>query len=167
MAYAKLVYRNSRDVERIGKILTQVKNDYRLIGNRIVDSNAELFYQALVENIESQRIKWKPLNPDYKERKGLLGLDTRILIATGEYLSNIQIRRVYKTGDEVQRHVGVDSRTKHSDSGLKMSDLAIILEYGTSDGKIPPRSHYGKTWETVLPKIRANTLATARSMFRY
>ena len=163
MAHARFTI--TGDVQRVGRMLNQVKSNYNIIGNEIVDSNAEIYYEALISNIESQKIQWKPLNPEYKERKGLLGLDTRILIATGEYLSNVQIRSIYKTG-KATRHVGVDSRTIHSQSKLKMSDLAIIQEYGSSDGRIPARGHYSKTWEQVRDKIRLNTLSKARSMIR-
>lgn len=163
MAYAKFVIKG--DVDRVGRVLNQVKGNYNIIGNQIVDSNAEIFYEALIKNIEEQGIEWKPLNPEYQAKKGLLGLDTRILIATGEYLSNIQIRSIYKTG-KVTRHVGVDSRTIHTSSGLKMSDLAIIHEYGTSDGRVPARPHYSTTWDEVREKIRDNTLAIARTMIR-
>lgn len=165
MASAKLIC-NLNNVDRVGKILTQYKENYSKIGNEIVDSNAKIFYDKLISNIESQSISWKPLNPQYKERKGLLGLDTRVLIATGEYLSSIQIRRVYKGNNKTQRHVGVDSRATHK-GGLKMSELAIIMEYGTSDGRIPARSHYSKTWEQVLPEIRKNTLEKARTIRNY
>lgn len=164
MAKCQLIYTGKKNTERVGRMLTQMKNNYKIIGNEIVDSNAELFYNALMETIESQ--EFTPLSPAYVQRKGLLGLDTRILIATGEYLSNIQIRRVNGYNGKTARHVGVDSTTKHSGTELTMSDLALIMEYGTSDGRIPPRPHYGKTWERILPQIRRNTLDIARKMVR-
>lgn len=164
MAGCQLIFTGKNNCERVGRILTQVKNNYKIIGNQIVDSNAEIFYNALMETIQSQ--DFPPLSPEYKKRKGLLGLDTRILIATGEYLSNIQIRRVNGYNGKTARHVGVDSNTIHSQSGLPMSDLALIMEYGTSDGRIPPRPHYGKTWEQILPKVRRNTLDIARRIVR-
>lgn len=164
MAKCQFVITGKRNTERVGRMLTQMKNNYQIIGNEIVDSNAELFYNALMDTINEQ--DFPPLSQSYLERKGLLGLDTRILIATGEYLSNIQIRRVNGLNGKTARHVGVDSRTKHSGTDLTMSDLALIMEYGTSDGRIPPRPHYGKTWERILPQVRRNTLEIARKMVR-
>lgn len=155
---------NINNVDRVGRILKQVRDNYSKIGNEIVDTNAKIYYDRLIQNIQSQSLSLTPLNAQYQARKGLLGLDTRVLIATGEYLDSIQIRSVYK-GKETRRHVGVDSRSTHS-GGLKMSSLAIILEYGTSDGRIPPRAHYSTTWQQVLPEIKSNTLAKARSMIR-
>lgn len=163
MSKCQLIYTGKNNTARVGRMLTQVQNNYKIIGNQIVDTNAELFYDALIETINEQ--DFTPLSPDYVKRKALLGLDTRILIATGEYLANIKVRRVNNTG-KTARHVGVDSSTKHSESNLLMSDLALILEYGTSDGRIPPRSHYGKAWERILPEIRRNTLSIARTMVR-
>jgi len=166
MAGCQLVYTGKNNCERVGRMLTQVKDNYKIIGNQIVDTNAEIYYEELMRVINSQN--FTPLNPEYKARKGLLGLDTRILIATSEYLSNIQIRRVnmYLGGSVAARHVGVDSTTRHSGTKLTMSDLALIHEYGTSDGRIPPRPHYSKAWENVLPRIRQNTLSIARTMVR-
>lgn len=161
----QLICTGVQNIKRVGRVLTQLKQNYDRIGNEIVDSNAEIFYNALIETIESQDLP--PLNPDYVKRKGLLGLDTRVLIATGEYLSNIQIRRVNGYKGKTTRHVGVDSTTVHSQTGLRMADLALIMEYGTSDGRIPPRSHYGKTWEQILPQIRRNTLEKARQIARW
>lgn len=160
----QLTFTGKNNCERVGRMLTQCKNNYKIIGNQIVDSNAELFYEALMEVINEQ--SFQPLSPEYKERKRLLGLDTRILIATSEYMSNIQIRRVNGYKGLTARHVGVDSTTRHSGTKLTMSDLALIHEYGTSDGRIPPRPHYSKAWERVLPQVRANTLKYAREMVR-
>lgn len=162
MAGCQLVYTGKSNTERVGRILTQVKNNYRIIGNQIVDTNAEIFYEELMAVINEQN--FKPLSPSYRERKGLLGLDTRILIATSEYMSNIQIRRINGYNGVTARHVGVDDRTTHSGTKLKMSDLAIIHEYGTSDGKIPPRPHYSKAWERARTKVRDNTLKYARQI---
>lgn len=164
MASCQLTFTGKNNCERVGRMLTQMKKNYKIIGNEIVDSNAEIFYKALMEVIAEQN--FTPLSPAYKERKGLLGLDTRILIATSEYMSNIQIRRVNSFKGKTVRHVGVDSNTKHSGTKLKMSDLALIHEYGTSDGRIPPRPHYSTAWERCRDKVRDNTLAIARKMVR-
>lgn len=164
MAGCQLVFTGKHNTERVGKMLTQMQNNYKIIGNQIVDTNAELFYDELMSVIEEQN--FAPLSPEYAKRKGLLGLDTRILIATSEYMSNIQIRQVRGIQGKTARHVGVDSNTKHSDSGLTMSDLALIMEYGTSDGRIPARPHYSTAWNRVLPKVRRNTLEIARRMVR-
>lgn len=159
-----MTFKGKDNVERIGKTLTQMEHNYDIIGNEIVESNAEIFYEELMQVIEAQ--EFPPLSPAYKEQKRLLGLDTRILIATTEYMANIQIRLVKGIQGKTARHVGVDSSTKHTDTNLLMSDLALIMEYGTSDGRIPPRPHYGKAWENALPKVRNNTLAIARRMVR-
>lgn len=160
----QLTFTGKENCERVGRILTQCKNNYKIIGNQIVDSNSQLFYEALMEVINEQ--SFAPLSPAYKMRKGLLGLDTRILIATSEYLANIQIRRVNNYKGLTARAVGVDSHTKHSGTQLTMSDLALIHEYGSSDGRIPARPHYSTAWSRVLPQIRNNTLKYAREMVR-
>ena len=164
MAGCQMLITGRQNVERVGHMLTQVRNNYKIIGNQIVDSNSEIFYEELINTIEEQ--DFPPLSDKYVARKGLLGLDTRILIATSEYLSSIQIRQVKGIQGKTARHVGVDSNKKHKSSGLPMSELALIMEYGTSDGRIPPRPHYSKAWNKALPKIRRNTLEIARQMIR-
>ena len=164
MVGCQLTVTGKRNVQRVGHMLYQMKNNYKIIGNKIVDSNSELFYNALMDTIKAQ--DFTPLSPKYVQQKRLLGLDTRILLATHEYVSNIQVRRVNGIKGKTARHVGVDSNTRHKPSGMKMSDLALIMEYGTADGRIPPRPHYGKAWEQVLPEIKKNTLSIARTMVR-
>lgn len=162
----QIVYTGKENLQRVGRILTQMKSNYKVIGNEIVDTNAEMYYDALIETIESQN--FAPLSPEYRKRKGLLGLDTRILIATGEYMSSIRIKRVnaYGSGNVAARHVGVDEGQRHSGTNLSMGDLAIIHEYGTSDGRIPARPHYSKAWDTIYPQIRNNTLNIARKLVK-
>lgn len=162
MIRAIVTYTGRNNLQRVGRTLTQARNNYRVIGTQIVDTNAEIFYNTLMEVISEQN--FKPLNPEYKARKSLLGLSTNILMATTEYVSSIKIRRINSGSALSSRHVGVDANAVHSPSGMPMSELAIIHEYGTSDGRIPPRPHYTTAWGRCKDKVRQNTLAYARSI---
>jgi hypothetical protein len=90
--------------------------------------------------IEKQSYDWKPLSPRYKKWKIDSGFDPRIYIKTGEFLSNI------KWGVTHNRvWTGVPKNKIHQDSGMKLSKLASILEFGRTiqhEGYqviIPPR----------------------------
>lgn len=153
------------DVGAVGRTLTQSVDNVDKIGEDLVQSNSEMYYKALMDNISGQKLSWRPLTPTYLAGKGILGLDTRVLIATGEYLENIDIRKVKKGGDKLRYHVGVDPDATHS-SGINMGLLALVLEYGTADGKIPARSHYGATWNQVRKQVRDNCLKYGRQIWQ-
>lgn len=158
-------FRPIGDISRIGRILTQSLDHIDELGEEIAQSNSEIYHKALIDNISGQKLSWKPLTPGYLAGKGILGLDTRVLIATGEYLNNIDVRKVKQGGDKIRYHVGVDPDATHS-SGINMGFLALILEYGTSDGRIPARSHYGETWSQVRKQVRDNCLKYGRQIWR-
>lgn len=153
------------DFEGLGKTLTQSVKNVDTIGTKIVESNSEMYKKAVVDNIESQSIAWRPLNPDYKAGKGILGLDTRILVATGEYVNSIDIKELPPKGGKLHYHVGVDPNATHS-SGINMGLLSLVMEYGTADGRIPARSHFGETWRQVRNKIRDNSLKYGREIWQ-
>ena len=161
----KLTY-DKKASQKLIRTLNQAKKNYNLIGRDIVDKNSEIYLKELKSEIENQTPNWTPLNPAYKKRKAILGLDERILIATGEYLANIQVRHIETMNDKLSNHVGVDAKKKHSNSNLTMHELAMIMEFGTSDGRIPARPLYMTAWRKVLPEIRRNTLEQARSIYR-
>jgi hypothetical protein len=66
-------------------------------------------------------------------------------------------KQIEKAGFAVA--VGVED-VVHEPSGLRMSELASIHEYGTLDGKIPARAPFGKTMATKrkrYPKLLKET----------
>lgn len=153
------------DPERLGRILKQSVENVDKIGEELAKTNAEIYYEAVMDNITGQKLSWKPLTPGYLARKGILGLDTRVLIATGEYVNNIDIRKLPDRESKLRFHVGVDPDATHS-SGINMGLLSLILEYGTADGRIPARPHFSATWSQVLKKVRTNTLKYARQIWQ-
>lgn len=90
-------------------------------------------YDYIIEVLDTQRYKWKPLKPKYKESKLKKGLSGKILIATGEYYNAIE----YKiTPTEI--YVGLPNAV-HQESGLPYNILARIHEFGSVTRNIPPR----------------------------
>lgn len=78
-------------------------------------------------------LNWAPLAKSTLARKRRLGQSLNRLYATGQYYRSITIIR---KGLTVK--VGVKSRTPHS-SGLTVSQLATIQEFGSNDWRIPAR----------------------------
>lgn len=152
------------DLDKLCKTLGQSVKSAEKLGREILDTNSQMYLEALLDNINNQKISWRPLNANYRQGKGILGYDTRVLIATGEYVSSIDIRQIPEKKGRLKNRVGVDPEAVHS-SGVNMGMLAMVLEYGTADGRIPARSHYNQTWSIIYPRIRLNTLDMARKIW--
>ena len=101
--------------------------------------------------------EWPPLSPPYKARKAALGLDERILRATGEYAASI----VPRVDEENRQYVVAPADRPHRDQRLSKSDATLSqsgewLEYGTvnADGtvRMPARPH----WRPVITDMVEN-----------
>lgn len=106
---------------------------------------AEELQAYLVEVIESQRYKWKPLSEAYKDSKRRKGLDDRIYIATGFFLKSITVWE-----DKSGIHVGFEPGTVHPGSGMDIAVLARILEFGSARAQIPARP----LWRPAISAVR-------------
>lgn len=114
----------------------------KITAGKIGITIAEEIAAEAKEIIKSQRYIWVPLSPDYLEAKREAGLDTRILIATGFYIEHIE-SWVDLDGNA---HVGVKPGVIHEPSGLPLTMLARIHEFGTAT--VPPR----QLWRPLLAK---------------
>lgn len=95
-------------------------------------------------HIDNQDLNWTPLSPRTIELKG--GDDT-IYVETGYLRDGLSVRRIKSKAKGSTIFIGASPWKKHKPSGLKMSDLLIMLEYGTD--KIPPRPLVQPTIEEV------------------
>jgi hypothetical protein len=112
---------------------------------------AEEFADDLKALITRQLIAWVPLSPGYAKRKRMLGLDPRILIATGRYVNSIQ-PIAQPDGSWV---VSVPNEPLRSGSKYTLKDLARWLEYGTRH--MPARPHWRPArniWRTKMVQIK-------------
>lgn len=141
------------DWDTVGRWFTEAESTFDKFGDEPMKECAELFYERLISNIESQAFSWKPLNQMYLNRKKILGLDSRTLIATSNYISGIEIKEEGSVGGRLGVYVGPSPDKTHV-SGLSMNVIGGIHEYGTSDGRIPARPHYRPTWEEVRNDCR-------------
>jgi phage gpG-like protein len=108
--------------------------------------------------IQTQAYKWKPLTERYIKWKKHKELDTRILIATGEYVQSIQVTQ-NEDGDleDVTYTVGLPDKI-HVSSNLPIRKLAAIHEFGAPKAKIPARPVWRPTWQLAMPEIKEKVL---------
>ena len=99
-------------------------------------------------HIDKQDLPWVPLaESTIRQKKG----STAIYVDGGFFRNNIEVKfKPTAMGFEVE--VG-PSEVKHPGSNLSMKDLAMILEYGTHNGHIPPRPLWRPVWERLAPKM--------------
>jgi len=112
---------------------------------------AKEFADDLRAILARQLISWRPLSPKYRLYKSRMGLDPRILIATGRYVQSIQALQ-QPDGSWV---VGVPDEPLRPGSKYTLKDLARWLEYGTMH--MPPRPHWRparEIWRTKIYRMK-------------
>lgn len=100
-------------------------------------------------NILQQRLPLKKLSPQYLAWKKKQGLDSRILIASGDYVSEIKARR--RAGGTIIE-VGLPDKI-HPDSGLTYKALARAHEYGVKKINLPERPHWRPMIEKFIKRV--------------
>jgi hypothetical protein len=142
------------DWEKAGRWLTEKKSTFKTWGDEPLKECADLYYKNLINGIQNQKFKWKKLSTVYLQRKIANGYPALILIATGSYIDGIKIHKATNSKNEHSMFVGADNEAIHEPSGLPMSYLGAIHEYGTRDGRIPARPHYRPAWEKTRNQAR-------------
>jgi len=87
------------DWEVAEKIVNRYSHFVKVLNQRILETVAETYYRRLITHFEKQDLSLAPLASWYAEWKAMHGLDSRILIASGEMLS--AIRKGYAKNGEV------------------------------------------------------------------
>lgn len=88
---------------------------------------------------------WPPLSLLYAEKKTGMGFDpNRLLYATGTYYRSIEL-----SIKPPRVSVRVKPRASHPTSKLTVSQIATILEYGSSARNIPARPLWGPSFKRI------------------
>lgn len=101
---------------------------------------AETYLHALKKRIKDQPADVPALSRGYKDDKARGGYDPRIWVRTGFFLNNLKIAQVRKG----VLFVGATG-LRHKPSGMTMSQLAAVFEYGDVARGIPPRPLFRPT----------------------
>ena len=105
--------------------------------------DGQFVLEKMQDHIDSQDLNWTPLAERTVELKGG---DTTIYIETGQLRNGLVVRRIKSSAKGSTIFVGASPWKRH-ESGVRMSDLMIWLEYGTD--KMPPRPLVQPTFEEV------------------
>ena len=133
--------------------------------NDVVDQDgrqiANLFKDDLQKLVRAQSEPWPPLSPKYLQRKIKLGMDQRMLIASGNYLKKIRALRagvgrwVVEPPDTIMEPTKLNPKPKFT-----YRQLAVVLESGSMTRNIPPRPH----WDPMAEKYKGRTSEFERSL---
>ena len=137
-------------------LISVFENEVTLHAFKCNKEVAKAYTNEAKQVIESQRYKWTPLSPKYKDWKLKKGYDPRIYIRTGEFLDSIMWGVTHK-----KVWMGIPSRKMHTGKLLRADDpdekpkpmrlLARWLEYGVPKSPpktVPPRP----IWRPLLAK---------------
>jgi len=107
------------------------------VSEKKVKKAAEDYKKLVLDTLEQQRYasRWQPLNAKYLAWKRRVGRDSRILIATREYMQSIEVVKKPIEDSPVQKRVffvvGLPDKI-HKDSGIPIRKLARIHEFGAT-----------------------------------
>ena len=133
------------DWKRAETIVNNYPLFVRKLKVRLIEGVADLYYRMLVAHFERQDLPLAPLSRWYAQWKAKRGLDSRVLIATGEMLGEI---KKHKTATGY--FVGVKAGKRHRMGGIDIALLALIHEYGSTKRDIQARPVY----RTTLSELR-------------
>lgn len=120
----------------------------------MMDDLADEMVRTLYFKITAQTLRLAPLSSGYLAWKRRKGLDTRILIATQDYLNAIKGTKperpygrgmTYQPGEalpHIRTWTVAPPKGDHGPSGLSYEALARRLEFGVVADKLPPRPHW-------------------------
>lgn len=112
-----------------------------------------------------------PLAPVTIQRKTLLQLDLRTMIATGHYTQSLKVVRWVPEPGLVRYRVGfADNDRAHDEKGvpvaMTLNELAEIHEYGSAAAKIPPRPHWGPHLQAMTERATVVVSAVQDAVMR-
>ena len=111
--------------------------------------DGEMVLEKMRGHIDAQDLPWVPLDARTVELKGG---DETIYVETGALRDGLTVRRIKSTAKGSTVFIGASPWKRHPETGTKMSDLMIWLEYGTD--KIPPRPLIEPTQKEVEDLIK-------------
>lgn len=142
------------DWEVVGRWLNEKHKTFTDWGDEPMIKCAELYLKTIKQGIESQSFDWPPLSKQYLKMKIKAGYGTNILINTRSYLNGIVMTEMVKKKKTRSIFVGANPNAMHEPSGLPMSYIGAIHEYGTRNGRIPARPHYRPAWQSCRHTCR-------------
>ncbi len=137
------------DWSKAKEVMRQLPTFVTVLQATLVDGVSQEYYNRLKDHFESQDLNLEPLSQWYSQWKAKRGLDSRILIATGQMLREIGIH-----DDGSGKFVGIKGGKRHR-SGIDIALLALLHEYGSTARGVPARPVYRVTVQELKRELRA------------
>jgi len=143
-------------IPKFSKLVSQTGEEVLGLAQQGVRQVAEDARDKLVEGIKEQvfqSFRQFPLADETVARKERLGLDGRVMMATGHYVNSIKVvqedENTFRVGFE-EGEKAVDEQGRPVD--IELDQVARAHEFGTST--LPARPH----WRPVFDEIKRKTL---------
>lgn len=128
--------------QKMSRLAKALKEAAAFVPLPILKKEADRMVKDLRTAISDQTLRLKPLSRPYKKWKKKMGLDPRILIATGKLLN------AYMVSALPSGRGYVVSVARRKQNGVWLSTIDRAHEYGT--GHLPARPH----WRPVIAKFK-------------
>lgn len=132
-----------------GITLRNLSQNIKPKAEKQLKEDAEFIQEKLIGHIDNQDLPWSSLSPITVRIKK----SSKIYIDTGTLKDNIKVRGIKSSVNKSTIFIGANSYTTHGPSGMRMSQLMNILEYGSK--YTPPRPLIRPTWNEVKPLIES------------
>lgn len=129
--------------------------------DRAIRLNAMDLRDSIKETIAQSRPEWPELKPATIARKG----SSKPLIDHGDLLNGIKEHEI-ETG---AMFIGVhrNEHRPHAEEGdPPLVAIAAVMEFGTLDGRVPPRSYIASTYRDVRNRLKDRCREAVRVTLR-
>lgn len=153
-----------RKTKEVRNFITVFRDQTIEVVSRELGKGAKQFAEDVRQIILRQKYRWKPLSKRWLRYKEKHGLDPRTHIATKTYVKSIRARPRRRLGRTVSWSVGPGRPNQiHRPSGMRFTELARILEFGSRSRRIPPRPHWRPAWSAF---VRRDSKVLSRNAVR-
>lgn len=135
------------DWTKTKRVLTQMPRFIETLKRRLMSEVSQRYYDSLRYHFQQQDLNLEPLSAWYSEWKQKRGLDSRILIATGQMFDAIKIH-----DDGHDTFVGIKRGKRHR-SGIDIALLALVHEYGSAARGVAARPVYRITLQELRAEL--------------
>ncbi len=156
---------NPRSYRTVKNLINIFENSSTKVFQTFGKKQSEELMNKVKNALLNQTIRHKPLSPAYLEQKRRQGLDTRILIATGDYVESITVTKEKIRKRTVWR-IGVPENKIHAPSGLPYKILARIHEFGSKKRNIPARPHWRPVYSAYIREFPKTLKTVKKDMVR-
>ena len=136
------------DWNKCGMLLKALSVKLMPVASAKLYEDGKIVVEKVQGHIDSQDLPWSALADTTIKLKQ----DETIYLETGYLRDNIGIRKVKSSKQDVSYFVGASPWKTHPESGEKLSDIMMYMEYGTATQ--PPRPLIAPTYDEVRDKLQ-------------